>query len=138
MNKNFMNTDRMLTLRRKGLAAVISAGAVASVAMSAAMNAWATTAGGVGEVNLDDVTNPIVGLLKSILKYVIILVAAVGAIFCVTLGVKFARAEEPQEREKAKQHLKNAIIGYVLIFVLIVALSVGTNVMTQWMGDYSK
>ena len=127
MNKNFMNSERMLTVRRKGLA-------VATVAMNAAMSAFATTA---GEVNLDDVTTPITGLLKSVLNYVIILVAAVGAIFCVTLGVKFARAEEPQEREKAKQHLKNAIIGYVLIFILVVALRVGTPILTEWMNNNS-
>jgi phosphotransferase system glucose/maltose/N-acetylglucosamine-specific IIC component len=134
MNKNFMNSERMLTVRRKGLAAAISATAVATVAMNAAMSAFATTA---GEVNLDDVTTPITGLLKSVLNYVIILVAAVGAIFCVTLGVKFARAEEPQEREKAKQHLKNAIIGYVLIFILVVALRVGTPILTEWMNNNS-
>ncbi|MCR5707281.1 MAG: pilin [Ruminococcus sp.] len=101
------------------------------------MSAWATSAAEQGAVNLDDVTNPIVGLLNSVLNYVIILVAAVGAIFCVTLGVKFARAEEPQEREKAKQHLKNAIIGYVLIFILVVALRVGTPIFTDWMDKNS-
>lgn len=132
-----MNSERMLTIRRKGLAAAISATAVATVAMNAAMSAWATTAGDKGAVNLDDVTTPITGLLKSVLNYVIILVAAVGAIFCVTLGVKFARAEEPQEREKAKQHLKNAIIGYVLIFILVVALRVGTPILTDWMDKNS-
>ena len=76
--------------------------------------------------------------LNSVLGYVILLVAAVGAIFCVTLGVKFARAEEPQEREKAKQHLKNAIIGYVLIFILVVAIRVGTPILLDWMGNNSK
>ncbi|MBR5165869.1 MAG: hypothetical protein IKW87_10005 [Ruminococcus sp.] len=89
-------------------------------------------------MNLDKVTNPITGLLNSVLGYVILLVAAVGAIFCVTLGVKFARAEEPQEREKAKQHLKNAIIGYVLIFILVVAIRVGTPILLDWMGNNSK
>lgn len=132
-----MNSERMLAVRRKGLAAAISATAVATVAMNAAMSAWATSAAEQGAVNLDDVTNPIVGLLNSVLNYVIILVAAVGAIFCVTLGVKFARAEEPQEREKAKQHLKNAIIGYVLIFILVVALRVGTPIFTDWMDKNS-
>ena len=136
MNRNFMNSERMLSVRRKALAAAISAGTVASFAMTAGMNAFATTTAQ-GEVNLDKVTTPITGLLASVLTYVIILVAAVGAIFCVTLGVKFARAEEPQEREKAKQHLKNAIIGYVLIFILIVALRVGTPILLEWMNNNS-
>ena len=61
--------------------------------------------------------------------------AAVGTIYCVLLGVKYARAEEPQEREKAKQHLKNAIIGFVLIFVLIVALRRATPILQTWMAQ---
>ena len=133
MKKNFMNSDRMLTIRRKGLTAAIAAGSVASLAMSTAMTTFASD----GSINLDDAVNPITNFLKSILTYVIVLVAAAGAIFCVTLGVKFARAEEPQEREKAKQHLKNAIIGYVLIFILVVALRVGTPILTEWMQNNS-
>ena len=71
-------------------------------------------------------------LLNQLLGPLLGLVAAVGTLYCVLLGVKFAKAEEPQEREKAKGHLKNAIIGFVLIFVLIVALRIGTNVMIDW------
>ncbi len=47
---------------------------------------------------------------------------AAGAIFCVVLGVKFAKAEEQQDREKAKQALKNAIIGFVLLLALKILL----------------
>ena len=85
--------------------------------------------------DLDKVTKPIEGLLKSILNVALPLVGAAGAVFCVFLGVKFAKAEEPQEREKAKQHLKNAIIGFVLIFVLIVALRISLPILTDWMND---
>ena len=55
----------------------------------------------------------------------------------VFLGVKYSRAEEPQEREKAKSHLKAAIIGFVLVFVLIVALRIATPLMTDWMNNNS-
>ena len=50
-------------------------------------------------------------------------VIALAAVYCIILGAKFAKAEEPQEREKAKAALKNAIIGFVLIFVLLVLLN---------------
>ena len=86
-----------------------------------------------GNVDLSSVTSPIIKLLNSILTAAIPLVAAVGALYCVLLGVKYARAEEPQDREKAKQHLKGAIIGFVLIFVLIVALRIATPILTEWM-----
>ena len=90
-----------------------------------------------GTTDLSSVTSPIIGLINSVLNVAIPLVGAAGALYCVLLGVKFARAEEPPEREKAKQHLKNAIIGFVLIFVLIVALRIATPLLTNWMNSVS-
>ena len=81
----------------------------------------------------DAVVNPIISLLNSLLGPILGLVGAIGTLYCVLLGVKFAKAEEPQEREKAKAHLKNAIIGFVLIFVLIVALKLGMAAMIDWL-----
>lgn len=89
-------------------------------------------------VDLSTVTSPIIKLINSILEAAIPLVAALGALYCVLLGVKYARAEEPQDREKAKQHLKSAIIGFVLIFVLIVALRIATPILTDWMKANSQ
>ena len=85
------------------------------------------------ESNFDTVVSPVIALLNSLLGPILGLVGAVGTLYCVLLGVKFAKAEEPQEREKAKAHLKNAIIGFVLIFVLIVALKLGMKAMTDWL-----
>ena len=79
----------------------------------------------------------LIGILETVLNVMIPVVAALGAIFCVFLGVKYSRAEEPQEREKAKSHLKAAIIGFVLVFVLIVALRIATPLMTDWMNNNS-
>ena len=86
------------------------------------------------QADLGAVTRPIVDLLTTVFTVAIPLVGAIGAIFCIVLGVKFAKAEEPQEREKAKTGLKNAIIGFVLIFVLVVALRIGIPVMEAWVG----
>ena len=47
---------------------------------------------------------------------------------------KFAKAEEPQEREKAKAALKNGIIGFVLIFVLLVLLSGVSGLLVNWVS----
>ena len=82
----------------------------------------------------DAVVNPVISLLNSLLGPILGLVGAVGTLYCVLLGVKFAKAEEPQEREKAKAHLKNAIIGFVPIFVLIVALKLGMKAMIDWLA----
>ena len=85
-----------------------------------------------GSVNFDKVTSPVVDLINSLLGPAIAIVGALGTVYCVILGMKFAKAEEPQEREKAKAHLKNAIIGFVLIFVLMVVLKGAIGPLTQW------
>ncbi|MBQ6674744.1 MAG: hypothetical protein IJM75_01310 [Ruminococcus sp.] len=90
------------------------------------------------DVDLDSVTEPIIGLVERVLNVLIPLVAAVGGVYCVSLGLKYAKAEEPQEREKAKQHLKSAIIGFSLIFILVVVLRIASPLLTDWMNSASK
>lgn len=78
------------------------------------------------------VVQPIILLLNSLLGPLLAVVSALGALYCVILGVKYAKADEPQEREKAKGALKNAVIGFVLIFVLILALNLLMPIMQNW------
>ena len=105
------------------------------VALSAmVMTAMPATAAAKG-ANLDGVAAPIVALINGLMGPALALVGALGALYCVILGVKFAKAEEPQEREKAKAHLKNAIIGFVLIFVLILALNLTMDPLIKWVED---
>ena len=79
----------------------------------------------------DTVSKPIISLLEMALTPALGIVGALGAIYCIILGAKLAKAEEPQDREKAKNSLKNAIIGFVLIFVLIVVLKLGMTAMPR-------
>lgn len=81
------------------------------------------------------VAKPIVELIDNLFAPAMAIVVAAGTLYCVILGVKFAKAEEPQEHEKAKNHLKNAIIGFVLIFVLVVALKLSVGPLTEWMKN---
>ena len=83
-----------------------------------------------------DVANQIIELIDSMLTPLIGIVGAAGAIYCVILGVKFAKAEEPQDREKAKGALKNALIGFILIFVLLLALKILMPQLTNWYMGY--
>lgn len=82
-----------------------------------------------------EIAEPIINLLNMIIVPALLIVGAVGSVFCILLGVKFAKAEEPQDREKAKNSLKNAIIGFVLIFVLLVGLNIALPAMTEWYTD---
>lgn len=81
------------------------------------------------------VVAPIVALLNSLMAPLLAIVGAAGALYCIILGVKYAKAEEPQEREKAKGALKNAVIGFVLIFVLILALNLLMPIMINWVNE---
>ena len=86
----------------------------------------------------DSAVAPVVSLINNMLSPLLALVGAVGAIYCVILGVKYARAEEPQDREKAKGALKNAIIGFLLIFILLVVLKGLMPQMIKWVNSNYK
>lgn len=79
-----------------------------------------------------DVLAPVIGLIQSLMGPLLGLVSAVGSLYCIFLGVKFAKAVEPQDREKAKGALKNAIIGFILIFVLMLGLNLLMPRMINW------
>lgn len=81
------------------------------------------------------VVEPIIELINSIMAPLLMIVGSLGTVYCVLLGAKYAKAEEPQEREKAKNALKNAIIGFFLIFILIVALNLMMPIMIEWATD---
>lgn len=83
----------------------------------------------------EEVSTPVIELLEMMLAPALGIVGALGAIYCIILGAKLAKAEEPQDREKAKNALKNALIGFILIFVLIVVLKIGMSAMTSWMSS---
>lgn len=78
------------------------------------------------------IAEPIIGLLNMIVTPALLIVGALGTVYCILLGVKLAKAEEPQDRDKAKNSLKNALIGFILIFVLMLALRVGLPAMAEW------
>lgn len=81
---------------------------------------------------------PIVELINAAVTPLLTVVTTLAAIYCILLGAKLAKAEEPQEREKAKAALRNAIVGFVLIFVLLVVLQVVKGPLTEWYKSYQK
>lgn len=78
---------------------------------------------------------PITDLLNEVFPYVLLVLGPIGSVWCIILGIKLAKAEEQQEREKAKDSLKNAIIGFALIFILIATLQIALPALTKWMNQ---
>jgi len=91
---------------------------------------------GMTEKELTSVVKPLLDVLGIVVPVLLSVVGAVGAIWVIFLGVKYAKAEEPQEHDKAKANLKHAIIGFVLIFVLLVALQAGLIIFKNWYQNY--
>ena len=102
--------------------------------MTVATTSTTAMATGLSTEEVNKVVNPVVALIKSLLNPALAIVTALGLIYCIILGVKYAQCEEPQQREKAKNHLKNAIIGFVLIFVLMIALILLTPALKRWVN----
>ena len=83
--------------------------------------------------DLAPIVQPILDVLSAILGPAIAIIGAIGTIYCIILGIKYARMDEQNSREKAKKDLISAIIGFVIIFVLIVALKIAMPIFTDWM-----
>ncbi len=90
----------------------------------------------ISQSDLDRVVEPILSFCKVLIPTMLTVVGTVGAIWVILLCVKFSRADDPQEHDKAKKALKNAIVGFVLIFILLIMLNVGVEVFTAWWKSY--
>ena len=86
--------------------------------------------------DMNSIVQPVLDICKTLIPIMLAVVGAVGALWCILLGVKYAKADDPQEHEKAKKGLVHAIVGFVLIFILLIMLKIGTNVLTEWWAGY--
>jgi heme O synthase-like polyprenyltransferase len=90
----------------------------------------------VSEKDLNQIVKPLLEVLNVVVPVLLGVVGALGAVWVIFLGVKYAKSEDPQEHEKARQSLKNAIIGFILIFVLLIALQIALSIFTNWYKTY--
>ncbi len=95
-------------------------------------------AAAISEKDLTQIVKPLTDVLGVVVPVLLGVVGSVGALWVIFLGVKYAKAEDPQEHEKARNSLKHAIIGFVLIFVLLIALSIAVDTFKSWYVDYER
>jgi heme O synthase-like polyprenyltransferase len=90
-------------------------------------------------INSDDLTRivaPVIEVCENLVPVLLILVGAIGSLWCIFLGVKYIKAVDQQEHDQAKKALINSIIGFIAIFVLLIGLKVATGVFTDWWSTY--
>ena len=73
-------------------------------------------------VDFAPIIAPVLEVLNALLWPCIAIVGAVGTIYCIFLGIKIAKSDEQNSREKAKKDLIGAIVGFLIIFILIRSL----------------
>ena len=130
LEDSFINLVQVISQKKK-LVVALKITAVVFLAFAAVL-AFTDGSFAAGDEIVD--VHPVLDLLNKLVNPLLLLVGAGGVIFCIIMGVKYATAEEPQEREKRKQALKTAIIGYLLIFVLVVLLKLSIGPLTDWMS----
>ncbi len=90
----------------------------------------------VTEKDLNQIVKPLLDVLGVLVPVLLGVVGSLGAVWCIVLGVRYAKADDPQEHEKAKNGLKHAIVGFVLIFVLLIAVQIAVSIFTNWYRTY--
>ncbi|MCK9574513.1 MAG: hypothetical protein WCX32_04660 [Clostridia bacterium] len=70
--------------------------------------------------------------INDILGPVLVVVASVGSIYAVFLGVNLAKADSADKREEAKKRLINAVIALVAMIALILLLRVFADNIDVW------
>ena len=66
------------------------------------------------------------------------IVAALGIVYAIVLGVNYAKAETSDKKEEAKKRIINAVVGVVVMLALIVVIKVFINnipQVKQWMDS---
>lgn len=83
-------------------------------------------------VDFGPIVQPVLEILNALLWPCIAIVGSVGMIYCIFLGIKIAKSDEQNSREKAKKDLIGAIIGFLIIFILMVALKIAMPILEEW------
>ena len=84
------------------------------------------------KVDFSPIIAPVLEVLNALLWPCIAIVGAVGMIYCIFLGIKIAKSDEQNSREKAQKDRIGAIIGFLIIFILMVALKIAMPILEEW------
>ncbi len=69
--------------------------------------------------NVPDWLQTILNALVNFINPILIVVSVAGLVYAIVVGIRFAKADDKNEREEAKQKLIYVIVGIVVTIVLI-------------------
>ena len=83
--------------------------------------------------------NAFIGIVNIILPIVIGVVLVLGMFYGIQLAIKYAKAEEDEEKKKAKGSLINVIVGCLIaiVFIVIVQLVLNGSYIEKLFGNNS-
>ena len=73
-----------------------------------------------------------IGIVNIVLPVLMSVLLVLGMFYGITLGVKYAKAEEDDEKKKAKGQLINVIVGVLIAIIFVAVIQIVLN------GDYVK
>ena len=76
-------------------------------------------------------------VLDNILAPLLIVMASIGMIFAIFLGIKLARANNAEEREEAKKRVIYTVVGIAICVALILIFKLFARYSIEWLGDAS-
>lgn len=74
-------------------------------------------------------------VLDNILAPLLIVMASVGMIFAIFLGIKLAKANNAEERDEAKKRVIYTVVGIAVCIALIIVFKLFAKYSIAWLGD---
>ncbi len=85
-----------------------------------------------------NLVSPILSLVNNYTGALLMIVSSLGAIQCIFLGVRYAKAQDPDELSQARKNLRDFMIGFFIIFILLAAMRAGMPSLCKWMEENTK
>ena len=87
-----------------------------------------------------DIAKKIYVIVDSLLWPIFGIIAVLGIVYAIVLGVNYAKAETSDKKEEAKKRIINAVVGVVVMLALIVILKVfvgNISAVQRWVNNTS-
>ena len=72
-------------------------------------------------------TDKLLNLVTSLLTPIFAVLAVVGIVWAIILGVQYMKAESTDKKEEAKKKMVNVIVGTVIMLVMVIILIMVAN-----------